>query len=55
MIGVHGHSVRFRAKDSRFVHIVPEAVHIVATYEDIVREEITPELLSVAVQDINPG
>ena len=47
--------MRISAENSRLVHVIPEAVHVVASLEDIVVEEITPEFLSVFIQEINPS
>jgi len=38
MDSIHRHSVRVSAEDGRLVHIIPEAVHVVATLENRVIE-----------------
>ena len=53
--GVHGHGVRVSAEHGRLIHVVPEAVHVVATVEYIVVEEITPEVLRIGVEEVDPG
>lgn len=52
---IHWHSVRVGAENSRFVHIVPEAVHVVAAFEHFEVEKTAPEVLSVRVEEIDPG
>ena len=54
MDSIEGHRMSVCAEDGRFVHVVPEAVHVVAALEYVVVEEITPELLSVLVEEVNP-
>ena len=53
--GVHGHGVRVGAEHGWLIHVVPEAVHVVATVEHIVVEEIAPEVLRIGVQEVDPG
>jgi len=53
--GIHWHSVRVGAEHSRLVHIVPEAVHVVAAFEHLEVEEAAPEVLSIRVKEIDPG
>ena len=48
-------SMRIGASYIRFIHIVPEAVHIVAALEDTVVEKIAPELLRILVEEVNPS
>ena len=35
---IHRHGVGIRAENSWLIHIVPEAVHVVASFELIIRE-----------------
>ena len=53
--GIEGHRVRINVEDGGLVHVVPEAVHVVAALEDVIGEEVAPELLSVLVEEVDPG
>ena len=55
MDSIERHGMSVCAKDRGLVHIVPEAVHVVATLEDTVIEKTAPELLSILVQEVDPG
>ena len=44
---IHWHRVRTGAEHSRFVHVIPETVHVVTTLKSVVGKEVTPEFLSV--------
>ena len=54
MDSIKRHRVSVRTEDCGFIHVVPEAVHVVAALEHVVIEEIAPEVLSILVQEINP-
>jgi len=54
MDSIQGHCARQCAENRRLVHVIPEAVHVVATLEDVVGEEITPEFLRIFIQKVNP-
>ena len=51
---IEGHRMSVCAEDGRFVHVVPEAVHVVAALENVVAKEIAPEVLSVLIEEVNP-
>ena len=53
--GIHGHGVRVSAEDSRLVHVIPEAVHVVAALEDLVVKQASPVFLSILVEEVDPG
>jgi hypothetical protein len=52
--GIHGHGMSVCAEDSWLVHVIPETVHVVASFEDIVVEKAAPVVLSIGVQKVNP-
>ena len=49
-----GHGVDV-IEHSRFVHVVPEGVEVVAAFEGGVVEETTPVVLGEGVQEVEPG
>lgn len=54
MDSVEGHRLALRAPNIWLVHVVPEAIHVITAFEDIVGEEISPIVLSVGVQEVYP-
>ena len=48
-------SMGIRASYIRLVHIVPEAVHVVAALEDTVVEKTAPEFLRILVEEVDPS
>ena len=44
---IHWHSVRVSAENSRLIHIIPEAIQIVASFENAIVEEASPVILSI--------
>ena len=42
-------------EDSRFVHVVPEGVQVVAAFESAIVEETAPVVLGEGVQKVEPG
>ena len=49
------HSVSVCAEDGGLIHIVPEAVHVVAALEYVIVEKTAPELLRVLVEEVDPS
>ncbi len=46
--------MRVCAENSWLIHIIPEAVHVVAALENVVIEKAAPEVLGIRVQEVDP-
>ena len=55
MYRISWESMRIGAPYIRLIHIVPEAIHVVAALEDTVVEKIAPELLRILVEEVDPS
>lgn len=52
---IHGHGVGVSREDRGFVHVVPEGVKMVGSFEVFVQHLLSPVVLGVLIQKVDPS